>query len=860
MSTYAGKSYGNINGNLQTAQFCGPRSLAFDPSGNLFIGDAGNNCIRKISTDGMVSTFGGSPYSYAEEGWADGPLEKARFPVPGTMVFNDDGSMYQCGIFQYSIRKISASGIVSEFVGHPYEPGYSNDTLTTARFGGIYGMIKDAAGNLYVADMGNHCIRKITPAGEVSTIAGKPGIPGFADGDTAARFNRPADLAFDRDGNLIVCDMYNNRIRKITQQGVVSTIAGNSNFGTMDGIGIAATMAHPECLAIDLAGNIFINGQGMGYIRKITPAGVVSKFAGNGQNGYVNGTGTQASFGYALGMAFNSTGDLFVADAENNTIRKITPAGVVSTYVGAAYTVPADGPVNDATFMKPTAMGIGQSGDMFVMDGSENNSPLLRKITTTGIVSTLAGGNTLNQAADGTGPDAGFYYPRGMAVNAEGNIFITDCNGSTIRKITPGGTVSTVAGKAWESSYIDGTASDARFKQAKALAFDPAGNMYVADQDGWCIRKITPSGTVSTFAGNLATPGLIDGTGSAAGFAGISSIAWGPDGNFYVADVLAVRRVSLNGEVLTMGASPFLGNYNGPCMNFSGWIQELNFDREGTMYITMRDQTFADNYISVVKKVSRQGLISTIAGSDSENGYADGDFSDARFYGIFSPVFDNANNMYLADANTRRIRKINIVPATGYIWNTGAATQYIVAKQSGNYSVRTIYGTCTSEAGNVIPVSAYQKPDKPVLNYSNDSLVVSRVTGDSAYQYYWYLDSVEISSTYENYITGISEGNYSVVAVNNGVCSSLVSEPLEVTGLSFSFSKKTLQIVPNPNSGIFSITGISNATPIRVINSLGQTVYQGHAHTETQLNLQNLPAGIYRLFAEGRQVPIVKTN
>ncbi|MES2386632.1 MAG: T9SS type A sorting domain-containing protein [Bacteroidota bacterium] len=868
VSTYAGHTFGNLNGNLQTAQFYGPRTVAFDPSGNMFIGDEGNSCIRKISTDGMVSTFGGSPFSYSEEGWADGPLNEARFPVPGLMVFNNDGSIFQCGIFQHSIRRISG-GMITEFVGNPYDQSYKDDTLTAARFTGIAGMVRDAAGNLYVSDMGNHCIRKITPAGLVSTIAGKPGIAGFADGDTAARFNKPAAIAFDRDGNLVVCDRDNRRVRKITLSGVVSTIAGNGTSGNMDGTGTAATFDFLENLAVDASGNIFVS-DGL-YIRKITPAGVVSKFAGNGVHGNVNGTGAQASFGYPLGMAFNSAGDLFVADADNNAIRKITPTGVVSTYAGIAYNMPQNGDLSVATFTGATGLSFDRAGNLYVVDGREY-VPRVRKITPAGLVSTLAGGNANNYLViDGTGDTVSMAGTGGISAGDDGNVYIVDYDGTLIRKISPAGTVSTIAGSYINRGYADGQGAAAKFDQANAMAFDPAGNLYVSDQGGRCIRKITPSGLVTTFAGNPTLAGIRDGIGSAAEFNGIRSLAWGPDGYFYAAEVSFIRRISLNGEVTTLGTGPLgqglmLGDYNSTCLDFGMVIEKLAFDRNGDMYITAIDASNpAQNLrMSVIKKISRKGILTTIAGSETEHGLVDGDYTDARFYGIGGMAFDSDNNMLVADTYTRRIRKVNMVNATGYLWSNGATTQNITAKQTGDYSVRTIYGTCTSAASNAVSVVVTPMPAKPGLTLSNDSLSVNSVSGDSTYHYVWYLDGAEYTSTVEHFLTGITEGTVTVVAVNNGLsdvaCSSAVSEPVVVNSIEGKYNRVALNVVPNPSKGLFTLHGLEKQTNIRIINSIGRSVFNGIANGNSQIDLQNLPAGIYRLIAEDRQVSVVKAE
>ena len=308
------------------------------------------------------------------------------------------------------------------------------------------GVAVDAAGNVYVADSGNDTIRKITPAGVVSTLAGSAGSAGSTDGTgSAALFNRPTGVAIDAAGNVYVTDQNNNTIRKITPAAVVSTLAGLAGSrGSTDGTGSAARFFGPTGVAVDAAANVYVSDQLNHTIRKITPAAVVSTLAGlAGSPGSTDGTGSAARFFQPLGVAVDAAGNVYVADTNNQTIRKITPAGVVSTLAGLANSQGStDGTGSAARFFAPTSVAVDAVGDVYVADDSNHT---IRKITPAGVVSTLAGLAGSAGSADGTGSAARFFNPFGVAVDAAGNVYVADTGNNSIRKITPAGVVTTFA-------------------------------------------------------------------------------------------------------------------------------------------------------------------------------------------------------------------------------------------------------------------------------------------------------------------------------------------------------------------------------------------------------------------------------
>jgi hypothetical protein len=316
--------------------------------------------------------------------------------------------------------------------------------------------------------------------------------------------------------------------------GVVTTLAGSAGqVGSSDGTGSAASFGCLDQVAVDSAGNVYVADWGNEEIRKITPSGVVTTLAGAaGQTGSSDGTGSAARFWFPTGVAVDSAGDVFVADSGNDEIRMITPSGVVTTLAGSVEQYGyCDGTGGEARFAWPTGVAVDSAGNVYVADSGND---VVREITPSGVVTTLAGSAGQQGSDDGTGSAARFDGPSGVAVDSVGNVYVADSGNCEIRVITPSGVVSTLAGSAGQAGSSDGSGSAARFDGPCGVTVDSAGNVYVTDSDE--IRKITPSGVVTTLAGSPGQTGSSDGTGSAAGFAGPVGVAVDSAGNVYVAD------------------------------------------------------------------------------------------------------------------------------------------------------------------------------------------------------------------------------------------------------------------------------------------------------------------------------------
>jgi sugar lactone lactonase YvrE len=351
---------------------------------------------------------------------------------------NANGSATSANATLSVVAVNTAHGFVSTVAGVAGLIGSADGSATAARFHFPDGVATDSIGNVYVADTFNQTIRRITPAGLVSTLAGVAGQPGSTDGlGAAARFSLPASVTTDSADNLYVADFGNHTIRKVTSAGQVSTIAGVAlSSGSADGAGVAARFFSPGGLSCDSAGNVYVADYGNHTIRKITSSGLVSTLAGTaGILGSADGVGTAARFNRPAGLAIDGVGNIYVGDSMNHTIRKITPAGLVSTVAGLAGTAgSADGLGLSARFSIPSGVVIDNAGTVYVADNSNNT---IRKITPAGLVSTIAGVAGIQGSADGIGPVARFWAPVGLAITSAGNIYVADQGNHLIRKIAP---------------------------------------------------------------------------------------------------------------------------------------------------------------------------------------------------------------------------------------------------------------------------------------------------------------------------------------------------------------------------------------------------------------------------------------
>ena len=441
--------------------------MRYSSGTNLYVADDNNYTIRKMTLTGTnwtVSTFAGLVGVYGD---ADGATNNARFHSPIGVAADGAGNVYVADANNNEIRKITAGGVVSTFAG--ISTGSTDGPGTNALFWSTAAVALDPQGNVYVADYYNCTIRKIATNGMVSTIAGLAGNIGSADGTNSdARFYYPSDIALDSGGSLYVADAYNSTIRRITPVGtnwVTSTIAGQAQFyGIQDGIGTNAFFYVPAGIAVDANTNVYVTDNYGMVVRKLTPVGtdwVVTTIAGLPYtSGSSDGIGTNAMFYFPRGLAVDNASNVYVADSENNSIRKLTPVG------------------------------------------------------TNWLVSTLAGVASIRDSADGTGTNAHFFFPDDVTFDAAGHLYVMDTYNQTIRKMTLVGTnwvVTTVAGQVGVTGSTDGIGTNALFNYAQSVAFDSAGNLYVADTHNSTVRigrAMIPSLQIAPAANNKScSPG-----------------------------------------------------------------------------------------------------------------------------------------------------------------------------------------------------------------------------------------------------------------------------------------------------------------------------------------------------------------
>jgi hypothetical protein len=568
-------------------------------------------------------------------GTADGRGPNARFSFPEGIASDGNGNLFVGG--NSTIRKIViATGDVTTLAGVPDLYTDGDGTGADARFNRPYGIAADGAGHLYVADSGNHTIRRVVIAtGEVTTLAGAPTLAGNFDGTgLGARFNGPGGIALDGAGNLFVADG-GNEIRKIViATGDVTTFAGASSYReSIDGTGTDARFDGPADIASDGGGNLYVAEAGSHTIRKIVIATrSVTTFVGGG-----------AGFVGPNGVTSDGAGNLYVAD--ETTIRKIVIATRAVTTVAGTANQPgsADGTGAAARFNRPSAIAADGAGNLYVTD--QENNTIRKVVLASRVVTTLAGMTIQSGTTDGTGSAARFSGPWGAVSDGASSLYVADLGNSTIRKIdvaTKG--VTTLAPRL--------------FNGPCGFASDGSGTLYVAD--GSNIRTFDmATGNVTMIAGTDGDPGNADGIGLNARFDEATGIAGGGAGDFYIADSRnnAIRKLDVaTGAVTTFAGSPGSGSDDGPGPNaLFNHPLGIGSDGAGNLYVADTDNR------TIRKIVIATGAVTTLAGAPGQAGGADGVGAAARFDEPRSLASDGGGNLYVVDGVT--IRKIVIASA-----------------------------------------------------------------------------------------------------------------------------------------------------------------------------------------------------
>ncbi|WP_264520708.1 T9SS type A sorting domain-containing protein [Flavobacterium sp. N1994] len=532
VSTLAGNvtTSGYLDGQGTSVLFLNPKGLGVDASGNVYVADSGNNRIRKISTSGLVTTIAGD----GTAGFLDGQGTLAKFNNPVGVAVSSN-VIYISDTSNNRIRAISNTGLVTTVVGNG-SPGLVNGQGIVAQFNAPRALAADTSGNLYVVDYNNNCIRKISNTGLVTTLSGTGGFGAVNGIGSVATFKYPEGITVDSSGNAFVADVTNNCIRKITNVGDTSTYSGSAVRGLENGQGGTMAMFNsPVAVAVTSTGIIYVIDDFNSCIRKVSTNGIVSTLAGNTTTGFVDGQGATAYFNNPKGIALDSAGNIYVADTFNNCIRKVTSTGIVTTIAGDGTAGYLDGQGAAAKFNNPYSLTVDASGNIYVADTKNSR---IRKISTTGMVTTVAG-YILSGYADGASTIARFKNPQGIAIdNATGIIYVADTANNRIRKIATDGTVSTFAGSF--AGYTEGQGTLANFYNPIGITLDTSGNIYVGDYYNSVIRKITNTGLVSTYAGD-GSSNYVDGIGNVASFYFPVGVTTDLSGNVFVADSYTQR-------------------------------------------------------------------------------------------------------------------------------------------------------------------------------------------------------------------------------------------------------------------------------------------------------------------------------
>ncbi|MGC3990877.1 MAG: hypothetical protein QM796_14605 [Chthoniobacteraceae bacterium] len=687
-ATFVGKpgGPGYHNGKGANAAFNVPEALATDQFGNVYVADVVNMVIRKITPGGRTTTIAGKPFS---QGTQDGFGSEAHFNIPSGIAVNAAGEIYVAD--DTAIRKIALNGYVSTLAGDPNHRGGADGYRGQARFNALGGLALDDAGNLYIADVAGATIRMMTPDGAVVTLAGRNLQPGDRDGFRGdARFNLPQDVAVDSARNVYVADDYNRKIRKISVTGTVTTIAGGDGTGLAEEPRMHAGLITPTGLALDHQGNLYVADDLGQNIRVISKGGIVSTLAGGFSffGGNVDGTGIDALFCAPTSIRIDQGDHIYVGDGGSSLIRKIRPDGEVTTFAGAIpQTGNVDGKGDEVRVASPLGVTMDPSGNIYVTDGNiylfgvqsidDGANPYpIRKIAPDGTVTSV----NFQPPASPRGDLLG--YPFGIAAGAGGELYAVLTSLHTIEKILPDGTSSILAGYPGDIGSADGKGEAAAFNLPMGITRDATGNLFVADTRNRTIRKVTPDGVVTTLAGQPAVAGAKDGSGQDALFSWPVGIAMDASGNLYVADTLnyAVRKVSPNGVVTTfagklrvpgerdgMGSDARFGFPVGVAVDPTGniWVTDCSFapfDPQSVLRITAIRPYFPES--CTLRKITPDGRVTTMGGQPRAIGYNDGTGRAAQFDQPFGILAGPDGTIYVADTFNNRISTGTPLPGT----------------------------------------------------------------------------------------------------------------------------------------------------------------------------------------------------
>jgi len=754
-----------------TAGIGSPRGVTTDAAGNTYF--TSFNCVFKVDGNGTLTRVAGNFWNGSSGD--GGPAASAQLNQPEGLAVDTAGNLYVADAWNNRVRKVAASGIITTVAGNGTR-GFSGDgsPATSAQLDTPEGLAVDAAGNLYIADL--HRVRRVSASGIITTVAGN-GEAGFSgDGGPATGAQlMPIGVAVNAAGNLYIAE--SSRVRKVSSSGIITTIAGNDTAG-FSGDGGPATSAQlnsVEGLAVDAAGNLYIT-ETYNRVRKVSSNGIITTLAGNGTQGFSGDGGpvTSAQLSGPHGVAVDGAGNLYIADFYNCRVRKVSASGVITTIAGnGTYSFSGDGgPATAAQLYHPEGVAADTAANLYIADGNR-----LRKISASAIITTIAGGGSADPGDGGPATSARLRLLRGVTVDGAGNLYITEDTSywyiygfmreswiydSRVRRVSPSGVITTIAGGGKAGPGDGGPATGAQFYSGAGVAVDGAGSLYITD--GWHnrVRKVSASGIITTVAGN-GTEGF-SGDGGPATSAQLDNpagVAVDAPGNLYIADYAngRVRRVSASGIITTVAGGGSASPGDGGTATGARLYGPVSVavDTAGNLYIADSDQH--------VRKVSSSGIINTIAGNGTAGFSGDGGpATSAQLCYPQAIAVDLTGRVYIADSNNNAIRVLQPVPAINASGIVNAASYTAAPPVAG--SIAVLFGT--NLAASLVGGSR-----NPPLKTSLGGVSVT-VNGVSAPLFYVSPLQIAFQVPWET----AGQSQVSVTVTNSGVTSAPVALPL----------------------------------------------------------------------------------
>ena len=638
------------NGPANRARLADPEAVAVDGSGNLYIADSENHRIRRVDGAGTITTVAGTgERGYGGDG---GPAVEARLNGPRGVAVDGSGNLYIADSGNHRIRRLEASGIITTVAGNG-ERGFGGDggAAVEAQLYLPLGVAVDGSGALYIADTFNRRIRRVDRSGTITTVAGNGGIGYGRGGGPAVRtsLNVPLGVAVDGSGNLYIAESDQNRIHRVDASGIITTVAGTGEGGGGGdgGRAVEARLNSPISVAVDRAGNLYIAEYSNHRIRRVDVSGIITTVAGTGEIGFSGdgGPAVEARLWHPGGVAVDGSGALYIADTFNHRIRRVDASGALTTIAGIGESdFSGDGGLAAGAWLnQPEGVAVDTSGNVYIADTHNHR---VRRVDASGIITTVAGTGEWGFGRDaGPAVEVPLAEPVGVAVDEAGNLYIAVAD--RILRVNSQGIISRVT---TERVVPDD------------VAVDGAGNVYVADGNSNRIQRVDASGSLTTVAGTGERG--FSGDGGPAVKAQLNNptgVAVDEMGAVYIADRWnhRIRRVDASGVITTdagIGEGSDSGGMGPATEAALNWPEGVAVDRRGNLYI-------ADTYNHRIRRVDASGTITTIAGTGVEGFSGDGGLAvEAQLNQPTGVAVDSAGNVYVADRGNHRIRILSQPP------------------------------------------------------------------------------------------------------------------------------------------------------------------------------------------------------